>query len=821
MPPRQACGGPVAATTTEIRFPLQGLSCGGCVGRAEAAIRAVPGVGNAKVNLADGTAKVALTDAAAATAVADALRDAGYPADARQFTFTIDGMHCGSCVGRVEAAVKALPGVLDAHVNLADGTARITTLGTADDAAQAIGQSGYQVHQPSDAAEEEADVDHDPVNQHRRAFLIAAALTVPVFVLEMGGHLFAPFHHWVMQTLGQTVSWAIQWVLTTLVLIWPGRVFYRIGLPALGRFAPDMNALVVLGTGAAWLYSCTALFAPAVLPDGAKAVYFEAAAVIVTLILLGRWLEARAKRQTGTAIKALMELRPETALRLADGEETEIPLADVQPGDLLCLRAGARVPTDGRVEDGESFVDESMITGEPAPVAKAPGDAVTGGTINGNGTLTMRATAVGTDTVLARIVALVAEAQGARLPVQDVVNQIARWFVPAIIAGALCAVLFWLVFGPPPSLPLALVVGVSVLIIACPCAMGLAVPTAIMVGTGQAARLGVLFRQGGALQSLAAADVIAFDKTGTLTTGAPSVVDVTALHGDQATLIALAAAVEASSDHPLARAIVAAATGDIPSASQVTALPGRGVSGQVSGQDVVVGNAQMMLDAGIDIRPLEQAAARLGREAKTLVYVAADGVLLGLLGIADRLRDGAAQVVGALQRQGRDVVLITGDSAATGDAVAQSLGITEVIAEVLPDGKAEAVRTLQARGRKVAFVGDGINDAPALATADIGIAIGTGTDVAIQSADVVLTAGDPAGVLNGLAISRATMRNIKQNLIWAFGYNIALIPVAAGVLYPVWGLLLSPGLAAGAMALSSVLVVSNALRLRRVRGAVI
>jgi Cu+-exporting ATPase len=699
--------------------------------------------------------------------------------------------------------------VLSAQVGLADGLARVTAF-AADTAAliAAVEGAGYRATPVAEGALR-ADRQGAETEALRRRFLIAAALTLPVFVLEMGGHLIPAWHHWVMQTLGMQVSWGIQFVLATLVLIWPGRGFYEKGLPALWRWAPDMNALVVLGASAAWIYSTVALFAPGVMPEGARAVYFEAAAVIVTLILAGRWLEARAKGQTGEAIRKLVALRPAAALVERGGEAVEVPVEEIRRGEVLRIRPGERIAVDGMVREGTSFVDESMVTGEPMPVEKGKGATLIGGTVNGAGALRMRATAVGADTMLARIIAMVEEAQGARLPVQDLVNKITLWFVPAVMAVALVTVLVWLVFGP--GIAHALVAGVAVLIIACPCAMGLAVPVSIMVGTGRAAELGVLFRQGDALQALSGVRTVAFDKTGTLTEGRPDVTDLVAFSGDEAGLLAQVAGVEALSEHPLSGAILRAAKArgvTVPQAAGVEALPGLGVVGTVGGVRVAVGNARLMAREGAEGF---EAAEAFAAQGKTVALVAVDGVAAGVIAVADRVKPGAKAAVAALRRAGLRVVMISGDRAAAARAVGDALGVDEVIADVLPEGKVVAVRGLEG---PVAFVGDGINDAPALAAAAVGIAIGTGTDVAVESADVVLMSGDPGGVVNALEVSRRTMRNIRENLIWAFGYNVLLIPVAAGVAYPFGGWMLSPVLAAGAMALSSVLVLTNALRLR-------
>ena len=709
--------------------------------------------------------------------------------------FEIEGLNCGACAARAEKAMSAVTGIVSVNVNLADHTATVQAANElAADVAAASTQAGYPATQIMDG--ETAPEREDEAPAIKRATLIAAILTLPIFVVEMGGHLFPPMHHFIMQTIGLQASWVAQFVLATLVLLGPGRGFYALGIPAFLRGAPDMNSLVVMGATAAWGYSSVATFAPSLLPAGSVAVYFEAAAVIVTLILLGRWLEARAKGRTGAAIKRLVGLRPDAARVERDGKVVELKVADIVLGDLIHLAAGERIPVDGVVQSGSGFVDESMISGEPLPVEKMQGAALVAGTLNGTAAMVMEARAIGSDTMLARIIAMVAQAQGARLPVQDLVNKITLWFVPAVMVVASLTVLIWLIVG---SLPLALVAGVSVLIIACPCAMGLATPTSIMVGTGRAAELGVLFRRGDALQGMHGVDVVAFDKTGTLTIGKPVVVTDT-LNAEDLNAVA---AVEAASDHPLAAAIVARAKGPLPAATDVKTVLGHGLIGTVEGRFVVIGNAAMMAREGVETTADVPAG-------QTPVMAAIDGVFAGILGLSDEAKPTALAAVRALHERGVEVAMISGDTAAAAGVLGKELGIDHVVAGVLPDGKVDALRALQKDGRKVAFVGDGINDAPALAAADVGIAMGTGTDVAVESADVVLVSGNPAGVVKALEVSRRTLRNIWQNLGWAFGYNVLLIPVAALG----W---LSPQLAALAMAASSVLVVTNALRLRRVK----
>lgn len=805
-----------------LRIEVDGMSCAGCAGRAERALQALPGLHDASVNFATGTAQMQLSGASLNDITA-ALRDAGYPAREATITLQIEGMHCASCVGKIEDALTAAPGVTAASVNLATQSAQVRHLtGTTTPAelARIVSEAGYPARPAGDDRQDDTDRRDEEIAHARRMTLIAGVLTLPVFILEMGSHVIPGFHHLVHTTLGQTNSWMLQFVLTTLVLIWPGRGFFRHGVPMLLKGAPDMNSLVALGTAAAWAFSTVALFVPSLLPEGTRAVYFEAAAVIVTLILLGRWLEARARGRTGAAIQRLVGLQPRSARVERGGQVLEIAIEDLGPGDVVHVRPGERIAVDGEVIQGQSNVDEAMISGEPLPVPKTQGDEVTGGTINGNGTLVFRATRVGRDTVLAQIVAMVEEAQGAKLPIQSLADRVVRMFVPAVIATAALTVLLWLALGPAPVLTFALVAGVSVLIIACPCAMGLATPTSIMVGTGRAAELGVLFRKGDALQTLDECRVVAFDKTGTLTQGKPEVTHIETVNGiAEADMLRLVGAVEALSEHPIARTIEARArqaTPALPEASGFEAIPGYGLMADVEGYRLQIGAYRLMQRDGIATDVLDEAVAQLGARGETPVFVAIDGRVAGLIGVADPLKPNSGACIAALHAAGIRTALITGDTLQTARAIAGRLGMDHVEAEVLPADKRAAVQALRKRLGTVAFVGDGINDAPALAEADVGIAMGTGTDVAIEAADVILMSGDPNGVVTARSLSAHTMRNIRQNLFWAFAYNTALIPVAAGALYPLTGVLLSPMLAAGAMALSSVFVLSNALRLRRV-----
>ncbi|WP_112873797.1 heavy metal translocating P-type ATPase [Paracoccus endophyticus] len=803
--------------TQHIELQLEGLSCASCVGRAERALTAVPGVSGASVNLATHKARITLDDRAALGPATEALARAGYPAALATTRLTVEGMTCASCTGRVERALTALPGVASAAANLATRSVSVTHAPGVTPAALAgaVTRAGYAATLP-DAGVTPPPAGPDEVTRLRRGVVLSAVLTLPLFILEMGGHLYPPFHHALMGAVGTQALWTVQFVLALAVLAGPGRIFFAHGLPALLRGAPEMNSLVALGSGAAFLYSTVATFAPGLLPPDARHVYYEAAAVIVTLILLGRWLEARARGQAGQAIRRLVELAPAEAQAIRGGVPVTVPVAELVPGDLVQLVPGERVAVDGEVVEGTGSVDESMLTGEPLPVAKAPGARITGGTLNGPSALTYRVTATGADTALARIVRLVEDAQAAKLPVQALVDKVTRVFVPVVMALAVLAFGLWLAFGPDPALPHALVAAISVLIIACPCAMGLAVPMSIMVGTGRGAELGILFRRGDALQRLAGARTVAFDKTGTLTRGHPALVALETAGLERTEVLRLAAGAEARSEHPLAAAVLTAARAEgiaPPAAQSVAAQAGHGLTATVDGRAVLIGNAAALDRGGVAPHPaLIARAEALSADAATPVHVAVDGRHVAVMGMADPVRDTSAAAVGALHDMGLQTAMISGDVPAAAQAVGRRLGIDRVVGGVLPAGKLDTIRAM---GPGSVFVGDGINDAPALAAAETGIAIGTGTDVAIEAAEVVLSSGDPAGVSRAIRLSRAVMRNIRQNLFWAFAYNVALIPVAMGALVPFGGPQLSPMLGAGAMALSSVFVVTNALRLRR------
>ncbi|MFW8565616.1 heavy metal translocating P-type ATPase [Orrella sp. 11846] len=819
---------------TQLSLSIEGMTCASCVKRVERGLSNVPGVDSVAVNLATEKAQVAGSADISHEALVESVRKLGFDVRPETITLNIEGMTCASCVGRVERVLSRIPGVTQAHVNLATNTATVTgsaPIQTLIAASTRIGFPAQVQSEAREAAERQAQEKRDKEQATlQRDLIIALILTVPVFVMEMGSHMIPPFHHWLNATLGQTNNWLIQFVLTTLVLVGPGRVFFAKGFPALLNGGPDMNSLVAVGTLSAYGFSVVATFFPHLLPEGTVNVYFEAAAVIVTLILLGRYMEARAKGRTSEAIQRLIGLQARTARVSRNGEFIEVPIDEVKPGDLISVRPGERIAVDAEVVEGASYVDESMITGEPIPVEKTPGSHVVGATVNQKGALTIRASAVGQDTVLSQIIRMVEQAQGTKLPIQAMVDKITLWFVPAVMAAAVLTFLVWLIFGPTPALTFALVNGVAVLIIACPCAMGLATPTSIMVGTGRGAQLGILFRKGQALQQLRDAKIVAVDKTGTLTEGKPTLTDLHLTPDfNEFDILTLVAGVEAQSEHPIARAIVEASKAkDVPNV-QVTdfnSLTGLGVRATVqaslsNGHDanttyhVEIGARHFMDSLNIDTQVFESQAHTLAEQGKSPLYAAIDGKLAALIAVSDPIKPTTPAAIDALHKLGLKVAMITGDNEKTARAIADQLGIDEVVAQVLPDGKVDAVKRLQATHGCLAFIGDGINDAPALAQADVGLAVGTGTDIAMEAADVVLMTGNLQAVPNAIALSKATMGNISQNLFWAFAYNTALIPIAAGVLYPAYGVLLSPMFAAGAMALSSVFVVSNALRLRR------
>jgi Cu+-exporting ATPase len=659
-----------------------------------------------------------------------------------------------------------------------------------------------------------------------RRFWIGTALTIPIFAIAMS-EMISGKPLWGLIPTG-VVPW-VEFVLATPVVLWCGWPFFVRGWESVVHRSLNMFSLIALGTGIAYVYSVVATLAPGLFPHsilghgGQVGVYFEAAAVITVLVLLGQVLELRARARTGGAIRALLGLSPATARKIdPDGRERDIPLADVHPGDMLRVRPGEKVPVDGVVREGTSAVDESMLTGEPIPVEKYTGDRVVGATVNGTGMLVMQAKRVGSETLLAQIVAMVAAAQRSRAPIQRLADKVSAYFVPTVVVTSVLTFVVWLVFGPAVSrLPFAIVNAVAVLIIACPCALGLATPMSIMVGTGRGATAGVLIKNAEALEILEKVETLVIDKTGTLTLGKPRLVSVTPNSGaDEQELLRLAAAIEIGSEHPLAAAIVAGARErgiDPPKLESFRSITGKGVVGNIEGKAVVLGNRALLADERIASEALDDVAQNLRNEGQSVMFVAADGRLLGLLGVADPIKESAAEALTELHQLGIRVVMLTGDSRQTAEAVGRRLGLDEIVAEVLPDQKGEIIARFKAQGHIVAMAGDGINDAPALARADVGIAMGTGTDVAMESAGVTLVKGDLRGLVRAVRLSRATMRNIRQNLVFAFAYNALGIPVAAGVLYPFFGILLSPMIASAAMSFSSVSVITNAMRLRSIR----
>ncbi len=815
---------------TTLTIAITGMTCGGCVRRVEQAIQAVSGVSHAQVNLATQRAQVTLSEAdepaQTLAAIAASAREAGYPAATETVSLNLSGMTCGACVARVEKALASVPGVLEASVNLSLSTARVEILSQATDSAtliHAVEAIGYGAQTAGDVSATEQDPQAEERAGLRRQLITAALFTVPLVFIAMARHL--PGGEALLTQWLPTRAWiAIEWVLATPVVFWAGRDFFKRGWAELRHLAPAMSSLVMIGAGAAYVYSLLALVVPALFPAGTAGSYFEASGVIITLILLGRYLEQIARGRTSQAIQRLLRLQARSARVLRDGEAQDIPIAEVVVGDHVVVRPGERIPVDGEVIEGKSRVDESMISGEPVPLAKALGDEVIAGTVNTQGALTFTATRVGSETVLAQIIDMVESAQAEKPPIQQMADRIAGVFVPIVLGIAVLTAIIWLVVGPAPVLSYAFVASVSVLLIACPCAMGLATPTAVMVATGKGAENGLLLRRGAALEALAHADTIVLDKTGTLTLGQPHLTDIAVAEGSEDEALAQIAAVEALSEHPLAQAIVAGAQErglSVPQASDFDSATGYGVTASVEGRYVHVGAAHYMEWLGVNIEPVQATAERLRAEAKTAVYAAVDGQLLGVVAVADPPRPESATVVAGLKSLGLEVALVTGDQQVTAEALAAHVGIDTVMAGVLPDGKAREVARLQSEAKRVAFVGDGINDAPALARANVGIAIGTGTDVAIEAGDVVLMRADLNGLLDAIGLARRAQRTIKGNFVWAYGYNVLLIPVAAGVLYPLTGWLLNPMAAAAAMSLSSLFVLTNSLRLRRFRVAAV
>ncbi len=818
----------VRPTATEIRLPVSGMTCASCVRSVERALEETPGVDQAVVNLATEEATITYDESSVRPSdLIQSIQAAGYEVPQTTITFPIEGMTCASCVRSVEKALASVAGVQEATVNLATESATVS--GAAGvlqrtNLEDAVRQAGYSV--PASA---EKDSDEDEVDQlterrmrelRRLEVKAAAALIVSAVLMLLmswpdwllGGQ---PFDS--MRTLS-----IFSFVLATPIQFWAGGQFYRHALSAARHRQTNMNTLVAIGTSAAYFYSTAVTFFPEqILGHGAMPeIYFETATVIIALILTGRWLEARARIRTSSAIASLMDLSPRVATVIRNEQEIEVPVSAIVPGDLIRVRPGERVATDGVVISGQSAVDESMLTGESIPVDKASGDEVIGATVNTTGTLTFRATRVGKDTALAQIIRLVSEAQGSKAPIQRLADTISGYFVPVVLVLAAVTFGAWYVFGPAPEFRNALQAAIAVLIIACPCAIGLATPTAVMVGTGRGAEMGVLIKGGQALEQAHRIDTVVLDKTGTITRGKPAVTEIVpAAEVDPDRLIALTASAELGSEHPLGAAIVQHARSagtSLTEPREFLAIPGKGISAVVDSARVVIGSPSLLETNGIDVGSLRSRGDEFASRGETPMYVAIDDRFAGIVSVADTLKPDSATAIAQMRQLGLDVWMLTGDNQATAQAIASQVGIpgNRVVAEVLPADKSSVISRLQQDGQVVAMVGDGINDAPALAVADLGIAIGTGADVAKEASDITLVGGDLRGVVNAFALSRQTMKTIRQNLFWAFAYNVVLIPVAMGVLYPFTDILLNPGLAAGAMALSSVSVVANSLRLR-------
>ncbi|MDI6897015.1 heavy metal translocating P-type ATPase [Methanocella conradii] len=810
----------VEAPARKIYLKIAGMTCASCVKRVEDALKGLKGVSEASVNLANEKAaiaydpmKVSIDD------MISAVKDAGYGVVTETATLPVQGMTCASCVKRVEDALREKQGVIDVSVNLA--TERVTVRYNPEEATlpglkKAIIEAGYTV--PEIKAEREfVDVERearrremsDLTEKFVLSGIAAAAIMALMFLRPYIPIISSLPHEWVMY---------ISFLLATPVQFWIGWRFYKGAYAALKHGTADMNVLIAVGTSAAYFYSVIATFAPRLVAIGGEmpATYYDTSTMIIALILLGRLLEARAKGRTSEAIRRLTGLQARTARVIRDSREEEVLVEDVKVGDIVVVRPGEKIPVDGVVIDGYSSVDESMITGEPIPASKKAGDNVIGATINKTGSFKFRATKVGRDTVLSQIIKMVEEAQGTKAPIQRLADRVAAVFVPIVMALAILTFLAWYFLGPQPAFLMALLNFISVLIIACPCAMGLATPTAIMVGTGKGAQYGILIKGGESLENAHKINTIVLDKTGTITKGKPSLVDVEPVPGFSVSeIIRFAASAEKGSEHPLGEAIVKDAQERLAEATKFDAIPGKGVVAEVEGHIVMVGNSSLMEYEEVPLDEMEEAFDRLSAEGKTPMYVSVDGKPAGVVAVADTIKEGSREAIAELKKLGIEAIMVTGDNRRTAEAIARQVGIEKVMAEVLPQDKAEVVRKLQSDGRIVAMVGDGINDAPALAQADTGIAIGTGTDIAIESSDITLMSGDLRGVVTAIKLSRATIRTIRMNLFWAFIYNIIGIPIAAGVLYPWLHLLLNPIIAAAAMAFSSVSVVSNSLLLNR------
>ncbi|WP_308389961.1 heavy metal translocating P-type ATPase [Acidithiobacillus sp. AMEEHan] len=802
-------------STQRLRVGVTGMTCASCSNRVERALNKVAGV-EANVNLATETADIQFDPAQTpASAVVAAIEKAGYGTLSAQAQLAVEGMTCASCSSRVERTLRRLTGVLEASVNLATERAQVRYLPASisvDEMIAAIQTAGYGARNLDRSEEAEEDGHKAAILRAMgRDVLLAVSLALIVLLLAMGSAFSAPFAHWLQNHAPLPRFWeGVQFILTSIVLFWPGRRFFRPGWIAYRHLSPDMNSLVATGTGAAWLYSSLVLFVPFVFPASARHLYFDSAAVVIAAVLLGKYLEEIAKGRSSAAIYALLQLQTKTARRIdAQGQEEEVAISQLRLGDHLLVRPGERVPADGRVLDGSAHVDEAMLNGEPIPQKRAAGAEVYAGTFCQDGRLRIEVTRLGKDSVLAQIIALVESAQSGKLPIQSLADRVIRIFSPLVLAIALLSFLFWSLYSADVSLALA--TAVAVLVVACPCAMGLATPAAIMVGTGRAAELGVLFRKGSALEMLAEVDTILFDKTGTVTCGHPTLV----ARGGAQEALTIAAAVERDSEHPIARAIVHAVPELVLQAENFQAVAGQGVEGQLAGAWVRVGTREFLAQQNIAI-PEDDELRTQEAVGATIVFVAQDGRYLGWLAVADALRAEAPAVCAALRQMGMDLALVTGDGEIPAHRVAKQLGIEAVHARILPQDKANVVREYQTQGRRVAFIGDGINDAPALAQADVGVALASGTEIAMEAADVTLSHPDLGTLVTALRAARQTLGRIRGNLFWAFFYNILLLPLAAGVFLP-WGVQLNPMLAGVAMGFSSIFVLGNSLRLRRIR----
>jgi len=808
----------------KVRIHVTGMTCTTCAATVEKALAETKGVEQASVNFASEKASIDYDpEKVDFSEIKEAISGSGYGIATQKSIFPVSGMTCASCVARVEEALRSVTGVVSASVNLASEKATVEYIEGTEvaDLRRAVKDAGYEMGEETETLEDVTTASEREIKNVRNRFIVAVVLAAVIMALM-----------WAPVFTGKSY---LLWALATPVQFWAGWRFYRGALGALKHRTADMNTLIAVGTSAAYFYSMVAVLAPGLFRAGGLEVhlYFETSAMIIALILLGRFLESRARGQTSAAIKRLIGLQPKMALVIHDGKETEIPVEEVQVGDLILVRPGERVPVDGIIRQGSPSIDESMVTGESLPVEKKEGDEVVGATINKTGSFQFEATRIGKDTTLARIVRLVEEAQGSKAPIQRLADVIAGYFVPVVIGIAVITFIIWYFAGPAPSLTFAFLNFIAVLIIACPCALGLATPTAIMVGTGKGAEQGILIRSAEALERFYKIDMLLMDKTGTLTEGKPEVTDIIAVSPySQDEVLGMAAAVEHDSEHPLGEAVVRAAREKklkIAKASGFQAIPGHGAEAIVNKKKLLLGNLKLMKDRGISLNGLERKAGGLLKNGKTVMFLGVDGKAAGVIGLADTLKPNARAVVAEVRRMGIEVAMVTGDNRRTAGAIARDAVIERVLAEVLPENKSAEVKKLQDEGRIVAMVGDGINDAPALAQADVGIAIGTGTDVAMETGDITLIAGDLGGIATAISLSRRTMRTIKQNLFWAFAYNTLLIPVAAGVLYLAFGStgvpsgftfilgnygFLNPILAAAAMAASSITVVSNSLRLR-------